>query len=139
MKALLDTSVLVPVFAADHPHHQASFEVFLRLGRREGCCAAHSLAELYSTLTRMPGRHRVSGEHAMLFAGEVRDRLKLITLDENEYYVAIERASSRGVVGGTIYDALVAGCALKARAETIYTWNTRHFHLLNFPGNIRTP
>ena len=139
MKALLDTSVLVPVFAADHLHHHASLEIFLRFGKRDGCCAAHSLAELYSTLTRMPGRHRVSGEHAMLFVGEVRDRHKLITLDENEYYAAIERASGRGVMGGTIYDALVAGCALKARADTIYTWNTKHFQLLNFSGNIRTP
>jgi len=139
MKALLDTSVLVPVFVADHPHHPASLNIFLRLGKRDGYCAAHSLAELYSTLTRMPGKHRVSGEHAMLFVGEVRSHLKLITLDENEYYGTIERASSHGVLGGAIYDALVASCALKAKVEAIYTWNIKHFQQLNFSGNIRTP
>jgi predicted nucleic acid-binding protein len=32
-----------------------------------------------------------------------------------------------GVVGGVIYDAVIAQCALKSRAEKIYTWNIRHF------------
>ena len=29
-------------------------------------------------------------------------------------------------MGGGIYDAMLAHCALKAEAETIYTWNDRH-------------
>jgi predicted nucleic acid-binding protein len=33
-------------------------------------------------------------------------------------------------VGATIYDALLAACAIKARAETIYTDNERHFNML---------
>jgi predicted nucleic acid-binding protein len=34
------------------------------------------------------------------------------------------------VVGGTIYDALLARCALKAKATTFYTWDLNHFRLL---------
>ena len=33
-------------------------------------------------------------------------------------------------MGGTIYDALLARCALKAKATTIYTWDLIHFRLL---------
>ena len=33
-------------------------------------------------------------------------------------------------MGGTIYDALLACCALKAKATTMYTWDLNHFRLL---------
>ena len=67
VQALFDTSVLVPTFLGDHEHHEASLDAFLRFGKRQACCAAHSLAEVYATLTRMPGKYRVSCEQAMLF------------------------------------------------------------------------
>jgi len=141
LKALFDTSVLVAAFLGDHEHHEASLDAFLRLDKPQACCAAHSLAEVYATLTRMPGKYRVAGEHAMLFLGEIRQRLTLVALDAEEYYGAVEQASARGVVGGTIYDALVASCALKAKADTLYTWNVRHFQ--QFSGEmikrIKTP
>ncbi len=85
------------------------------------------MVEVYSTLTRMPGKYRISGEQAMLFLGDLRERLSLITLDGEEYSRALRDAASLGVVGGAIYDAMLAHCALKARAETIYSWNARHY------------
>jgi predicted nucleic acid-binding protein len=142
VKALFDTSVLVPTFLGDHEHHEASLDVFLRFGKRQACCAAHSLAEVYATLTRMPGKYRVSCEQAMLFLAEIRQRLTLVALDEDEYYATIEQASALGVRGGTVYDALLARCALKARAETLYTWNVKHFQQLGLEEvvkRIRTP
>ena len=142
MKALFDTSVLVPTFLGDHEHHEASLDAFLRFGKRQACCAAHSLAEVYATLTRMPGKYRVSCEQAMLFLAEIRQRLTLVALDEDEYYATIEEASALGVMGGTVYDALLARCALKARAETLYTWNVKHFQQLGLEEvvkRIRTP
>jgi len=36
-------------------------------------------------------------------------------------------AISQGVAGGTIYDALIARCAMKAKVDAVYTWNARHF------------
>ena len=47
----------------------ASLELFIQFDKSTGCCGAHSLAEVYATLTRMPGKHRISGEQAMLFVG----------------------------------------------------------------------
>jgi predicted nucleic acid-binding protein len=75
----------------------------------------------------MPGKHRISGEQAMLFVGSIRERLSLVALDGEEYSQALRTAASLGIVGGGIYDALLGHCALKAEAKTIYSWNLRHY------------
>jgi len=127
MKGFFDTSVLVPVFYGTHVHHQASLALFIQFDKSTGCCGAHSLAEVYSTLTRMPGKHRISGEQAMLFIGSIRERLSIIALSGDEYADALQASSALGIVGGGIYDAMLAHCALKAKAETIYSWNGKHY------------
>ena len=78
---------------------------------------------------RMPGRHRISAEQAMLFIGSIRERLSVIALAGEEYADALQASSARGIVGGGIYDAMLAHCAIKAQAEIIYTWNARHYSL----------
>ncbi|HET9744050.1 MAG TPA: PIN domain-containing protein [Terriglobales bacterium] len=130
MKTLFDTSVLLPVFLEDHEHHEASLKVFLKATRNEAGCAAHSLAELYATATRLPGKHRLSGDQVLLFLENVVERLTPIALTALEYVQAIQASATEGIVGGTIYDALLAHCALKAGATVIYTWNVRHFQQL---------
>jgi len=141
VKSFFDTSVLVPVFVDEHPHHEASLAAFLRADKNHASCGAHSLAEVYSTVTRLPGKHRASGAEAMLFLANMAERLSFIALDAKEYWSAIVDAADSGIVGGTIYDALLARCALKARAEIIYTWNVGHFQ--QFRGEVarrvRTP
>jgi len=141
MKLFFDTSVLIPVFLEDHEHHEASFAAFLGADKARACCAAHSLAEMYSALTRLPGKHRLSGDQVLLFLQAIRDRLTIIHLDGAEYFSAIEKAAAAGIVGGTIYDALLARCALKAKAETIYTWNVNHFQRLGpeIAKRLKTP
>lgn len=129
MNGFFDTSALVPVFYGDHVHHRPSLDRFIQFDKTTGCCGAHSLAEVYSTLTRMPGKHRISAEQAMLFIGSIRERLTIIALTGDEYAEALQAASGLGVVGGGIYDAMLAHCAVKARAEVIYTWNARHYRL----------
>lgn len=104
MKAFFDTSVLVPVFYGDHVHHNASLALFIQFRKSTGCCGAHSLAEVYSTLTRMPGKHRLSAEQAMLFIGSIRERLSVISLSGDEYADALQTSSAMGIVGGGIYD-----------------------------------
>lgn len=141
MKGFFDTSALVPVFYGDHAHHKPSLDRFLQFDRAAGCCGAHSLAEVYSTLTRMPGKHRISAEQAMLFIGSIRERLTIVALSGDEYADALQAASARGIVGGGIYDAMLAQCAMKARAEVIFTWNARHYGLCGkeVVGLLRTP
>ncbi len=127
MKAFLDTSVLVAVFYGDHVHHAASLNLFARLHKKDGSCAAHTLFEVYSVLTRMPGKHRIGSEQAMLFIKNIRDRLTLVALTAQEHADSLQTFAESGIVGGAIYDALVAACALKSRAATLYTWNIGHF------------
>jgi predicted nucleic acid-binding protein len=127
MKGFFDTSVLVPVFYAEHIHHQRSLALFIQFNRSTGCCGAHSLAEVYSTLTRMPGKHRISGEQAMLFIDSIRERLSIVALNGDEYADALAESAALRIVGGAIYDAMLAHCAIKAKAEAIYSWSGRHY------------
>jgi len=120
MKAFFDTSVLVPVFYGDHVHHQASLAIFVRFNKSTGCCGAHSLAEVYSTLTRMPGKHRISADQAMLFIGNIRERLSTIALSGDEYADALEASAALGIVGGGIYEAMLAP---SRRAQMIFSTN----------------
>jgi predicted nucleic acid-binding protein len=127
MRAFLDTSVLVPVFYGDHMHHAASLDLFTKFPQKDVCCGAHSLLEVYATLTRMPGKYRVSSEHGMLFIANIRERMTIVSLNAGEYGDMLKKFTSIGIVGGAIYDAFLAACALKAKAETLFTWNIRHY------------
>jgi predicted nucleic acid-binding protein len=133
VKWFLDTSVLVAAFHVEHPHHQPSFDLFLRCRKTRACCAMHSLAEVYATLTSMPAPRRASGDQALLFIGNIRERFTLVTLDDQEYSRTLETAAAAGLLGGAIYDAILGHCALKANAETIYTWSIKDYLRLPRP------
>jgi len=141
VKSFFDTSVLVAAFLEDHEHHERSFAVFAGADRKTAFCAAHSLAELYATLTRLPGKFRLSADQALFFLESVEERLDVVSLDAREYHLAIREAATAGIVGGTIYDALLGRCALKANVAKIYTWNVTHFQRLGaeIAGKVRTP
>jgi len=141
VKWFFDSSVLIPVFYRDHIHHEASLKVFEAAQKKDSCCAVHSLAEVYSTMTRLPGKYRLNGDQALLFLEEIKDRCTLIALDVDEYVSVIEAAASLGIVGGTIYDALLSQYALKANAEIILTWNLEDFSRLgpDVAKRVRTP
>ncbi|MGH9537250.1 MAG: PIN domain-containing protein [Terriglobales bacterium] len=141
MKFFFDTSVLVAAILRQHVHHRTSLAAYLKTEKKIAGCAAHTLAEVYSALTRMPGAQRISGEQASFFIDEFRRRLTIVTLDEADYASTIASAAAQGVTGGTIYDALLAKCALKANAAIIYTWDLGHFRLFGaeVSSRVRTP
>ena len=89
----------------------------------------------------MPGRPRISADQALLFIGSVREHLSTISLDGDEYANALSVSGELGIVGGGIYDAMLAHCALKADATTIYSWNVRHYSLCGeaVTRRLRTP
>jgi predicted nucleic acid-binding protein len=141
VKVFFDTSVLIAASLLQHEHHTPSAAAYLKAEKKNACCAAHSLAEVYSSLTRMPGSQRMGSDQALLLLDQVRERLTVITLDEEDYYSAIASAVALGIVGGTIYDALLAKCAIKANATIIYTWDLDHVRLLGpeVARRVRTP
>ena len=100
MKFFFDTSVLVAAVSVQHVHHAPSLAVYLAGNRNQACCAAHSLAELYAALTRLPGKQSMSCEQALLFLDEINDRLRTVVLDSEEYCSAIADAAAEGLVRG---------------------------------------
>ena len=124
-----------------HPKHAVSLEVYAESDKRNTSCAAHSLAEAYSTVTALPGNLRMSAEQALLFLEDVYRRLNIVALNSDEYIATLNAAVGDGITGGTIYDALLAGCATKAGAEVIYTWDPGDFRRVNpaIAARVRTP
>lgn len=127
MKCFFDTSVLVAAVLEEHEHHQRSFSVFSTASPSSAFCAAHNLAEVYATLTRYPGKQRISADQALLAIQVIEGRFSIVALKTQEYLAAIRKFTAVGITGGTIYDGLIAACALKAKADVLYTWNIGHF------------
>lgn len=75
----------------------------------------------------MTKKYGVEGLYAVRFLKQIRERLSVVILDDQDYYEAIEDAAAAGISGGAIYDALIARCAVKAEASALYTWNVAHF------------
>jgi hypothetical protein len=94
---------------------------------QERTASARSARSARSTLTGLPLRPRINGPEGIGIVKQIRERLTLITLSEQEYVSALELASSGTVVGAAAYDALIGHCALKAGADILLTWNVRDF------------
>jgi len=77
----------------------------------------------------------------MLCLENKAEKLNFIVLNADGYWAAIADAAGSGIGGGMTYDTLLARCALKARAETIYTCNVAHFQRLGTKAAklVRTP
>ena len=141
MNEFFDTSVLIAAFWHGHPQHAASLKLVSAADRRKAACAAHTLAEIYATMTALPVKDKITPDQALLFVEETRHRFTLVTLTEDEYYDAIEQAAALGFASGRVYDALLLRCAVKVKAEIIYTWNLKHFRAINpkVAHRMRTP
>jgi predicted nucleic acid-binding protein len=133
MRVFLDTSVLIASVLEKHPSHTRAFAVLERVqsGRDEGFVSAHSLAEMYSTLTRLPVPFRHSPEQALLSIEEnVLRHFKISALTEHDYIALVREAAFAGIQGGTVYDAVLLKSAGKMELDRIYTLNLRHFETI---------
>ncbi len=142
MKAFFDSSVLVAAFHGAHVGHEHSLAAIRTATKKTAFCAVHTLAEVYSVMTRLPVRPRIAPSQGLLFVESIRERFTTVALSDREYFAVIAGAAERGVSGGKIYDALILRCAEKAQAEVIFTWNLADFRLLagdELAARIRTP
>jgi predicted nucleic acid-binding protein len=128
-----DTNILIAGFSEDHPQHALARPVLERVksGKDIGFVAAHSLAEAYAVLTRLPGAARIGPTMAwqLIFENVIKN-FNIVTLTAREYTRALELAAERGVEGGKTYDALLLTAAAKSAVERIFTFNVGHFRLL---------
>ena len=136
MKVCCDSNVLIAAFLRQHVFHERARRVLerVRSGVDHGIISAHSVAEVYAVLTRLPGKDRVPALAAQqLLETNVGAVFETVALTAREYHSLVKRLAAAGVVGGVIYDALVLTAAHKAGADRLYTFNTRHFAVLNSP------
>lgn len=85
------------------------------------------MAEVFSSLTRIPAHPRLNSEAALKMIESTRKNLSWVDLKASDYENALSEAVKKSVIGGTFYDLLHIQCARKVAAERIYTWNTKHF------------
>lgn len=137
MKIFLDTSVLVAATLEDHPDHDRALAAVERIqnGLDDGVISAHSIAEVYATLTSIPAPHRHTPEQALLSIEEnFLKYVKTSSLNGADYAAVIREGAGAGIQGGTIYDALLMKSAGKEKVDRILTLNLRHFRLVASPG-----
>ncbi|MCC6389218.1 MAG: PIN domain-containing protein [Bryobacterales bacterium] len=142
MKIFLDTSVFVAAFWGDHVHHAASVKLAKAATPKTAFCAAHTVAEVYSTMTRLPVKPPIPAEQALLFIRQIREKFTVVSLTASEYFETIERLAEKGIARSYIYDGLIMTAARKSGADTIYTWDVDDFVLVSESATekkIRTP
>jgi len=133
----VDTSCIIAAVCGWHGHHVvAAAEIERRLGAGERLeTAAHSVVEAYAVLTRLPAPHRLSPSDALaLLDANFLGRTRVVALDGDGYRALLRRAGKEGIVGGRTYDAVIAQCALEAKAATLLTFNAKHFADLEAAG-----
>jgi predicted nucleic acid-binding protein len=130
MQVFLDTSVLVAASVLAHPHHSRALPLLRRLvdGQDEGTICAHSIAETYATLTRLPLQPRIQPtEAARILADNILPHVHTLALTPAMYANALTTMTDGGHTGAKIYDALLLACAASTTAERVYTFNLGDF------------
>jgi predicted nucleic acid-binding protein len=133
MKVFLDTNVLVAAAVQNHESHTRAYAVLEKIqsGKNEGYASAHSLAEVYAVLTKLPPPNRHSPEQALLSIEEnILKYFKVLALTAADYSALIREAAMARIMGGTIYDSILLRCAKNASPDKIYTLNTKHFEAI---------
>ena len=118
---------------ADHPHHSRAWPALQRvaMGKDQGFVGAHSIAETYAALTRVPVVPRIHpSEAARIVRDNVLRICSVVPADAAQYLEALATVQEKGLAGAKIYDALLLACAARSGAERVYTFNLSDFREL---------
>jgi len=133
VEIFFDTTILVAASEHSHPHYTQARPALLRVarGQDKGFIGAHSIAEVYAVLTRLPVQPRVHPvEAARIIIENILTHFEVVTVDQEDYLEALETVANAGWIGAKIYDALLLRCTAKCEAERIYTFNLEDFRQL---------
>lgn len=114
-----DTSAAVPLLLRSHTAHAA---VRRHAAGRTPVLTAHSLAETYSVLTRLPGDARLAAGDAARLLEATFDTVLTVPAAESSTLPLV--LAPLGIAGGAVYDALV-GLAARAAAVPLATRDAR--------------
>jgi predicted nucleic acid-binding protein len=143
MVIVFDTSVLVAAFVTSHPkHEQASASLKKIKEKHTWLVSAHTLAECYAVLTRLPLSPKLTPPIARILLDEnIIKYAEIISLSSKDYTKLIKETAEKGLSGGIIYDAIILMSAQKAKADKIFTFNLKDFRQLlpQNPGYFESP
>lgn len=130
MRVLFDTSVLVAAAVEGHPAHAAAFPWLQRVKDKMdvGVVAAHSLAELYAILTRLPVWPPISPAVAQeVITVNVLETCEVVALSAADYASLLGHLVDLKIPGGAVYDALILHAAWISGVDRVLTLNARDF------------
>lgn len=143
MKVLPDTSFLVALLDEDHAAHERvlPWQQQIVRGEVQGVLAAHSLAETYAVLTRMPHTPPIPPDLAWQAIERNLPPYEVIALTAEEYRLVLNHLAELGIGGGPTYDALIAAVARQSGADLLLTLNPKHFRRVapDLADRIREP
>lgn len=133
MKVFCDTSVLVASALHTHPKHREGRSALdrIRAGEDAGFASAHTLAETFAVLSRMPTKPKLDPESVLdILETDFIPHLSFIGLPATDYPPAIRELAGRGLGGGRIYDLLHLRVAARLAPDRIYTFNETEWKTL---------
>lgn len=145
MRLLFDTSTLIAALVEGHPAHHGAYPWLrsVKDGHHVGLLSAHSLAELYSKLTRIPfaAGTLTAAKVPQIIESDIDLLFAVISLSGDDYLTVVKHLAQQNLVGGIIFDALIFYAAVKAEADQLLTLNPKHFRQIypEFAGRVIAP
>ena len=115
----VDSSVVVAAFASWHEKHEQALATLARRPK----LPSHVAIESYSVLTRLPQPNRAPARLVTEFL-KYHFPEPVLSLPPSLYASLLELAADEAILGGSIYDALIAATALHSGA-TLVTMDRR--------------
>src|SRR5437773_4538393 len=126
MRVFCDSNVLIAASVQAHVHHAPAKAVLEGICRGDdtGYTSAHSLAETFSVLSRMPTVPKLTPQDVLaILEKNVIPHFTLVPLAAADYPDAVRALAAKGLGGGRIYDLLHIMAARKQAVDRIYTFN----------------
>jgi predicted nucleic acid-binding protein len=131
MRLLFDTSTLIAALVEVHPAHRLAYPWLqgVKDGHHISLIGVHSLAELYSKLTRIPfaGGVLPPAQAQQIIETDLTRFFEIISLAGTDSLTIIEHLSNQNLGGGIIFDALIFHAAIKSGADRLLALNPKHF------------
>jgi predicted nucleic acid-binding protein len=139
----LDSSYLIPLLSDWHQHHLKTLRSYQHWRDHDAqiLLPVHAVLECYSVLTRIPAPYRLPADIArQTIEWNFSKTALVVGMKVGGIWQRIESLARLGLGGGQVYDALIAWCAVDARATMLLTWNLKHFAAEAYPGlEVREP